>query len=322
MKKDKYYWLNRASKHHIDRLRVLISDLPDSDEILSKGNPRYIYHIVDEVKSEDGHRLYQFLIEYDIYNPTQGIYFGCKSITRKPYRHSSETQKAIDDWLKLRPKVTRRLNNIFPDSDFTFRFKDPDNDNDYTFWPFWIELYETESPVDFAIPVLRKIADIYRDKNARETESPNDQFDNSFVYPSVATAFSKEAYKDFRRNVYKKVKEKSTGSNNDTAPAEAWIMTEKFISAGESTGLFIRCPFYDYAWLVRCPDIEFKALLTSFFSDMSGRLHINSINVPWSNIIRLFLRYDETPYKIQLKTMNPKNDTIDKIKIILKEMLG
>lgn len=83
MKKDKYYWLNRASKHHIDRLRNLISDLPDGDEILRKGIPRYIYHVVDEVESVDGHRLYQFLIEYDIYNPTQGIYFGCKSITRK-----------------------------------------------------------------------------------------------------------------------------------------------------------------------------------------------------------------------------------------------
>lgn len=148
---DKYYWTNRASVHHIGRLRALAELTASPEQILASGTPRYITHTVATLLSADGHRSYEFLIEYDIYNPSQGIYFGCKSTTLPNYDHKSETANALSDWQLARPFVTLRLNNVFVVKDFTYRYKDTDNDADLTFWPFWISLYEDESPVDVAV---------------------------------------------------------------------------------------------------------------------------------------------------------------------------
>lgn len=205
-----YYWINRASKHHIDKLRILLSDLPNDDEILSSGIPRYIRYFVDEEESEDGHRLYQFLIEYDIYNPSQGIYFGCKSVTREGYCHEIEVKKALSDWHALRYMTTLRLNNIFPDIDFTYRYKDTDNVSHHTFWPFWIELYEVDSLTDFAIPALRMIADVYRDKSARHHVCSNKDIEISS--PPVFTAFTSQAFVDFKMSILNNVKIKTISS--------------------------------------------------------------------------------------------------------------
>lgn len=148
---DKYYWTNRASVHHIERLSALAELTASPEQILASGTPRYITHTVATLLSADGHRRYEFLIEYDIYNPSQGIYFGCKSTTLPNYDHKSETANALSDWQLARPFVTLRLNNVFVVKDFTYRYKDTDNDADLTFWPFWISLYEDESPVDVAV---------------------------------------------------------------------------------------------------------------------------------------------------------------------------
>ncbi len=56
MNPDKYYWTNRASIHHIERLLDFLPEGSDPEKILLSGTPRYIEHIEQEVISADGHR--------------------------------------------------------------------------------------------------------------------------------------------------------------------------------------------------------------------------------------------------------------------------
>ncbi|MDE7419475.1 MAG: hypothetical protein K2N35_04630, partial [Muribaculaceae bacterium] len=92
MNPDKYYWSNRASIHHIDRLKEFLPERSDPDKILISGEPRYIEHIEQQIVSPDGHRHYDLLIEYDIYHPSHGIYFGCRSTTLPDFDHAVETK--------------------------------------------------------------------------------------------------------------------------------------------------------------------------------------------------------------------------------------
>ncbi len=46
-----------------------------------KDAPNHLMYKVDTLYSKDGHRAYEFLLEYDVYEPTVGIYYGCKGLT-------------------------------------------------------------------------------------------------------------------------------------------------------------------------------------------------------------------------------------------------
>ncbi|MBD5260963.1 MAG: hypothetical protein HDS38_02385 [Bacteroides sp.] len=45
MNPDKYYWSNRASIHHIERLLDFLPEGSEPERILHTGKPRYIEHI-------------------------------------------------------------------------------------------------------------------------------------------------------------------------------------------------------------------------------------------------------------------------------------
>lgn len=158
----KYYWRNHLSRHHISRMLRLAPLDRLMGDVNGVRDSRYLMFHVETILSPNGTRRYEFLIEYDIYNPSQGIYFGCRSVTMSDHNHTEEILRAYDDWQLIRPHVVLRLNNIFIDKDFSHRFQDTDNANDNTFWPFWISLYEDEDPQALAVRVLLNIATAYR----------------------------------------------------------------------------------------------------------------------------------------------------------------
>ncbi|MDE7350507.1 MAG: hypothetical protein K2N25_05525 [Muribaculaceae bacterium] len=324
MNADKYYWSNRASTHHIERLRDFLPEGSDPERILHSGNPRYIEHIEENLGSTDGHRRYDFLIEYDIYHPSHGIYFGCRSTSLPGFDHSVETKVALKEWNKVLPLAIRRLNNVFPDKDFSCRLRDTDNDNDRTFWPFWISLHEDESPHDVARVALRILAAAYRDymaDNRIVKEMPEKKV---ITYPAVRTAFTEDAYDAFLRRFVANVAVNSGADKLEANKQISVSMLEVFLRGLEDRGVASRSMAYECAWCLgpEISDIEFSALIKTFFHLLTLRLGLGSqVKAPWQHIIRIFLRHDETPFKEQIKTLSAQQDTIDKMSLLLSDIL-
>ncbi len=317
MNPDKYYWTNRASIHHIKRLLDFLPEGSDPEKILLSGTPRYIEHIEQHLLSADGHRCYDLLIEYDIYHPSHGIYFGCRSTTLPDFNHTEETKVALEEWNAVLPLALRRLNNVFPEKDFSCRLRDTDNDNDRTFWPFWISLHEDESPHAVAIVALRILAAAYTDYVAGKGLEVARPENKPLKYPAVRTAFTREAYESFLKRLAANVAVVSELEKRDSNIQTVVSKFESLISKLEERGVLTRNAAYEYAWSLSkdLADIEFTALIKTFFEGLRETLGISSsIKIPWKDIIRLFLRYDETPFKEQIKTLKVQNDTLAKIK--------
>lgn len=325
MNTDKYYWTNRASVHHIERLLDFLPEGSDPKQILSSGKPRYIEHIEESVISADGHRRYDFLIEYDIYHPSHGIYFGCRSTTLPDFNHTEETNAALKEWNAVLPMALRRLNNVFPEKDFSCRLRDTDNDNDRTFWPFWISLHEDESPHDVACMALRIIYKAYLDNVSGiglEIVMPDR---DSIVYPAVRTAFTFESYETFLKRLASNVMAVSVVDKRETNILEAVRLFEVMLRGLDERGMIHRNEAYEYGWCLSqdVSDIEFTALIKTFFHLLTLRLGLGSqVKAPWQHIIRMFLRHDETPFKEQIKTLSAQQDTIDSMSRLLSDILS
>lgn len=325
MNPDKYYWSNRASIHHMERLRKYLPKDKDPMQILLTGEPRYIEHTEEQVYSADGHRRYDLLIEYDIYHPSHGIYFGCRATTLPSFDHAYESRVALKEWNAVLPLAIRRLNNVFPEKDFSCRLRDTDNDNDRTFWPFWISLHEDESPCDLACVALRILAAAYHDfiEGKRSDVGMPDRI--SIVYPAIKTAFTIESYETFLKRLTSNVIAVSEVDKREVNILEAVSLFETMLRGLEDRGIAYRNEAYECGWCLSqdISDIEFSALIKTFFHLLTLRLGLGSqVKTPWQHIIRLFLRYNETPFKEQIKTLSAQQDTIDRMSSLLSEILS
>lgn len=311
MKTDKYYWTNRASVHHIRRMASLVKLDASPEEILASGNPRYISHTVYSLTSNDGHRLYDFLIEYDIYNPSQGIYFGCKSVTLPGYNHQLEIDNALADWRQAHPLITLRLNNVFVDKDFTFRYKDTDNDTDCTFWPFWITLYEDELPEDVAVRALNIIAGVYNELISGQLPSMVPQMPDRSNYIPVRTAFTHQAFEKFLSQIEKYICEVSSYNLRLSNAERGRKFIKNFFDNAVTHGLIHRVASYECGWKLDAEftDVDFKAMIKALIEEMQCQLGITGLKTPWNDVIRVFMRSNETPYKLQVKTLPIQHDT-------------
>lgn len=63
--------------------------------------------------SKDGCRGYEFLIEYDVYEPVVGIYYGCKGLILDGNDEDGE-KMFNEEWKDIRYYVTAVLENTFP----------------------------------------------------------------------------------------------------------------------------------------------------------------------------------------------------------------
>lgn len=136
-------------------------------------DPCYIMYKLKPV--EHNGLVYEFLVEYQKYDPNTGIYFGCKVSNPEIMKHFENgnidmanrlTQKMVDcadkEWkTDLRDATVLVLNNSYPDKDFSLRFCHTENANDGTYWPFWIRLNEEEDIVSVAANAVKLIKNIY-----------------------------------------------------------------------------------------------------------------------------------------------------------------
>ncbi len=104
---------------------------------------------------------YEFLIEYDIYEPHVGIYYGCKCITARGADHQNVIDQAERDFKAIRDTLIRVLNNVFSELDFSYRLRVTNNAENGTFWPFWIRLNEEEDIEQVGVKALKLIRHIY-----------------------------------------------------------------------------------------------------------------------------------------------------------------
>lgn len=316
MNPDKYYWSNRASIHHMERLKEYLPVDKTPQQILRTGVPRYIEHIEEQVYSADGHRRYDLLIEYDIYHPSHGIYFGCRATTLPGFDHASESMEALKEWNAVLPLALRRLNNVFPEKDFSCRLRDTDNANDRTFWPFWISLHEDESPEDVACVALRILAAAYSDFAVGKGYGMNMPDKTIIEYPEITTAFTKEAYEKFIERLSKNVAAVSVADSRESNIQASVALFESILNGLEEKGVLTRSLAYEQAWIVApdIADIEFTALIQTIFELLKKRFGISDkLKIPWRHIIRIFLRHNESPFQEHIKTMHPQQDTLDRM---------
>lgn len=304
---DKYHWANRASEYHKSRMLTLAAACNLVGDVRGEKDEKYMRYLVDSIDHPAGGRRYEFLIEYDIYNPSQGIYFGCKSLTLPPHRHAGQIRRAQEDWERAMPHVLQRLNNVFIDKDFTYRFRETDNDHNGTFWPFWISLYEDEDPTEVGVRALEIISGVYR-QLVEGTLPPASAIPSSVKKLEVRTAFTVSAYEALEERVRKSIR---TRSGMNELADKGWYLFETFINRAETEGIIHRVKCYERAWSVDpvYGDVDFKCMVQFLFDTIGHRLGIENIGIPWEAILKVFMRSDGTAYKVQVKTLAPKATT-------------
>lgn len=309
-----------ASKRHKKKMLELVGE--EHQELIKgtlHGQPtpyHWMYKLDDlPVPGIDAH--YEFLIEYCIADPSEGIYYGVKLISSPKSDHKAAIAKANEHWQELQPIVKRVLNNVFIDKSFTdYTFRETDNDNDHTYWPFWISLYEEENIRGVALAALKLIRGVYShyvnggtfDKLALGNET---------VEKEVQTRFTQTNYDEllegWRRILYLNDKDKK---NHKETGARIF---ERFLKNAEEAGWIKRLPEYfaeigyryvgDLSNEPRKPyAYEFPALIKELYelirnnnlSDKEKEVQQkNTIpcGIPWESISKIFVKPDYTLYR-------------------------
>ena len=121
----------------------------------------HIMYKLPTLFSKDGKRAYEFLFEFDKEDYEYGIYFGCKGLI---FDGNVLEQIIIFDkeWGRIKERIIKKLNRNFRGNDFDKRVRITNNCNDYTYWPFWIKLYEDENILIKGKKALTIIRDVYK----------------------------------------------------------------------------------------------------------------------------------------------------------------
>ena len=115
-----------------------------------------------ELRSQDGNRAYEFLVEFDLEDVAYGIYYGCRGLIKggKKEEQIGMLQAEWDELLSA--EVCNLLNNTFLDKDFSHRFQKTNNADRGTYWPFWLSLNEDEDVIEVAARAVRLTFNVYK----------------------------------------------------------------------------------------------------------------------------------------------------------------
>ena len=80
--------------------------------------PNHLMYRVDTLYNPDGYRFYEFLIEYNVKKPAEGIYYGCRGLTKEGFDHDHAVKLFQQEWNEIEDRLRQVLNNIFPEKDF------------------------------------------------------------------------------------------------------------------------------------------------------------------------------------------------------------
>jgi hypothetical protein len=294
--KNLQYWqkLNtEASVFYQEKMKILedVNDLKRDDSFLGNKAPHHMmYKLGMQLKSVDGCRAYEFLIEYDINEPTVGIYYGCKGLIL-----NGDIDEQIDkfnkEWKAIKDEVTTILNNTFPGKEFNIRFKPTNNANNNTYWPFWITLYEDEDIVEVAVRATRIIKRVYSKyipKGVYDFDYKIDQMEESNQnsktaeekgkkrYPTVL-AFTEKAYNDLAKN---------KGDNDDILEKLDFFTSQ---ASSEELKIITKNEDYEKAWNATDDTTLFAYIIKAFFTKLNNAGIYKKNGTPWEAVCRVFL---------------------------------
>lgn len=228
--------------------------------------------------SHDGHRGYEFLIEFDVHDTAYGIYYGCRGLILGGDQEE-EINRFMEEWKELSRMVRTVLNNTFVNIDFIpERFQPTNNANNRTFWPFWISLYQGEDVLKVAARGTKLIYRVYKDY----LESGNSLGAAPRAKKKVdlgTTRFTEDAY----QAVLRSIKDKSKRDR-----------FEYFLKRAvqEDVGLLVMDPHYEKAWRVK-GDRSNEAFAL-FLEELCKEIGLikkkkHGEDIPWSLFIPIML---------------------------------
>lgn len=265
--------------------------------------------------SKDGHRAYEFLIEFDKKDTAYGIYYGCRAYICEGDQ-AEENKILTEEWNLLRGEASRILNNTFVNKDFSKRFRPTNNAENRTFWPFWITLEPEEDIVAVAARATALIASVYKRFL---------QMNPKYYHPvlmvekrSLAeeTAFTNDRYEEILSII-----------RNDYG-AEQVKAYKTLFKAFVEDGYFVRCVKYEKAWKLTG---RLKiAGLTKAIHAFCNKYQIlkengkgNAKSIPWEFFDTVILSANEEPITFLRKSYSlaKDNDNFERdAKLMLTDM--
>lgn len=271
MEKDKIRERNRehwkrlndeASEFYKKKMRLLdeVEDFKADASFHGNKAPHHMMYKLGTLYSKDGCRGYEFLIEYDVYEPVVGIYYGCKGLILDGNDEDGE-KMFNEEWKDIRYYVTAVLENTFPGKFFTHRFKPTNNANNHTYWPFWITLHEDEDIVEVGARAVRLIRSVYEGylenedvealrKRSGSRKEPQEEDKIRF---SADVNFTKKAYQELLEEIGQMSKKGKEKTNKE--------MFEKLLEKTTESGYLRKEKHYEAAWrIVRNADVKERDL--------------------------------------------------------------
>ncbi len=260
-----------------------------------------------ELRSRDGNRAYEFLIEFDLEDVEYGIYYGCRGLIKGGDQEEQITilQSEWDD--VLCGEVCSILNNTFVDKDFSGRFQKTNNANNRTYWPFWIALYEDEDVIDVAARAVGLIYRVY--KRFLEGVVP----EKRKVSPKelvVRTRYTEKAFEDALSLLSKECKQFFL----DGAKAKA--VFKRFLRNSEKEGRIGKQGIvidqrYEKCWRFnRMSNVQVGFLLAELTERMGVRK--NKEPIPWRYFSGNFISAKDEPLENIRQSHNQTDQELEK----------
>lgn len=311
------YWNEltyKSSGHYIRKMHELDDIINEGNEDLRRDDsyhghnaPMHMMYKLGTLhrKGEPHGCGYEFLIEYDKDEPTVGIYYGCKCLFPEGVDPAPYISQFNEEWESVRNEICTLLNNIFPEKDFSHRFKMTNNANNGTYWPFWITLYEDEDICDVGLRATKIIREVYKrmlEKRSTQYEKPKPKNTRELTL----TAFTEKAYDDFVTSITKKLYPKDIHKYE----SEVCEILKRFIKEATDKGFIYDVPSYERAWAITLPAVDFAFLIEALFDFIGKNIGTASVISPqWQNVCRVFLDKEERPWgKDVLKQFRKVND--------------
>ncbi len=234
-----------------------------------------MYKYGPPITTPDECRAYTFNVEYCTDTPSEGIYYGAFGIVLKG---TIDDQKDNFDreWAAIRPIAAQVLGNTFDNPYFNLLFRETDNVDHDTYWPFWLSLGEDEDIVEVAFRAVRIIRRIYKAYFDKELDSYK-------FKPRKETV--KKPYFPCTEKAFENIGDNGTAENikDEVLRFFEWCQKELLLS---------RNNLYDMAWTINEAPTKFAFLVEAYFKDLIRRGIYEKKSVPWKAIGSVLLNQD------------------------------
>ena len=137
--------------------------------------PKYLMLKLARMRDETAAINYEFLVEYSLFEPTVGIYFGIKAVSDKwvsDDKFMSHAENAVEKLSRSSKLLKSRRLCMHPRTD---------NAENGTYWPLWLpspDCNDLKKEIDYLRKIYRHFVD-----SLRELRLVYDRFDEFIVQP-------------------------------------------------------------------------------------------------------------------------------------------